>query len=161
MNNTLTLTPLFRRTVGFDRFNDLFEAALRNEDQSDGYPPYNIEKLGEDAYRITIALAGFSDKDLTITTQGNQLKVSGRIVDQQDDTIEYLHRGIATRAFEKTVDLADHVKVVGAKLQDGLLRINLVREIPEEAKPRMIPIDTASDEGMKVIEDTSASKKKK
>lgn len=161
MNNTLTLTPLFRRTVGFDRFNDLFEAALRNEDQSDGYPPYNIEKLGEDAYRITIALAGFSDKDLTITTQGNQLKVSGRIVDQQDDTIEYLHRGIATRAFEKTVDLADHVKVVGAKLQDGLLRINLVREIPEEAKPRMIPIDTASDEGMKVIEDTSSSKKKK
>ncbi len=138
----MTLTPLFRHTVGFDRLNELVESALRDSKQPDNYPPYNIEKLGTDEYRITMAVAGFSDEDLSIVTQNNVLSIEGRITQREDeDNVEYLHRGIATRAFERKFNLAEHVKVVDAELKDGILSIKLMREIPEEAKPRYIPIN--------------------
>lgn len=143
MTTALSLTPLFRQSVGFDRFNDLFQTLLAGEEQATGnpYPPYNIEKRGEDAYAITMALAGFSERDITITVQNDRLMVAGRIEEKREEGVEYLHRGIATRAFERSFRLADHLKVVGAELKDGLLRIQLKREVPEEAKPRMIPIN--------------------
>jgi molecular chaperone IbpA len=141
---TLSLTPLLRQSVGFDRFNDLFESALRSDDSASTYPPYNIEKRGEDDYTILMAVPGFSEQDLSIVVQNSQLIVSGRLGDKQEEGVEYLHRGIITRAFERTFRLADHMQVTSAEFSDGLLRIALVREIPEEAKPRMIPIKEAS-----------------
>lgn len=141
MNTTLSLNPLLRHTVGFDRFNDLFQSVLNGDESASTYPPYNIEKRGEDDYTITMAVAGFREKDLNIVVQNDQLTVMGRIEDKEDGEVEYLHRGIAGRAFERTFRLADHMKVKGAEMKDGLLRIQLVREVPEEAKPRMIPIN--------------------
>jgi molecular chaperone IbpA len=142
MTTALSLTPLFRQSVGFDRFNDLFQTLVSGEEQTGNpYPPYNIEKRGEESYAITMALAGFGERDLTITVQNDWLRVAGRIEERKEEGVEYLHRGIATRAFERTFRLADHLKVVGAELKDGLLRIQLKREVPEEAKPRMIPIN--------------------
>lgn len=152
MNTALTLSPLFRQSIGFDRFNDLFEAALKGDEREPAYPPYNIEKLGDDQYRITMAVAGFADADLTITAQGNSLAVAGRIEQKADkDGVEYLHRGIANRAFERKFSLADHVKVTGASLDHGLLQIHLLREVPDAAKPRLIEIAGAKKTG-KVIE---------
>ncbi len=147
MNTTLSLTPLLRHTVGFDRFNDLFQSVLNGDESAVNYPPYNIEKRGEDDYTITMAVAGFREKDLNIVVQNDQLTVSGRIEEKEEDNVEYLHRGIAGRAFERTFRLADHMKVNGAEMRDGLLRIRLVREIPEEAKPRMIPISGSQSGG--------------
>lgn len=149
---TLSLTPLFRSTVGFDRFNDLFESLMEGDEGSNGYPPYNIEKHGEDCYGITMAVAGFTEKDLNITVQSDRLTVSGR-KEERSDNVEYLYHGIASRAFERTFRLADYMKVTGAELKDGLLRIALVREIPEEQKPRMIRIN--ADSGQKTIEHSS------
>lgn len=146
---TLSLTPLFRSTVGFDRFNDLFESLMDTDDASSSYPPYNIEKRGEDRYGITMAVAGFTEKDLNITFHSDRITVSGRKEEKSDD-VEYLYHGIASRAFERTFRLADHMKVTGAELKDGLLCIDLVREVPEEQKPRTIQINRASDH--KVIE---------
>lgn len=150
MANVLTLTtPLMRQTVGFDRFNDLFESLLHDKTESfDSYPPYNIEKTGDDSYRITMAVAGFSLENLNIVQEEGELTVTGRIQDQESDKdgkseTRYLHRGIATRAFERTFRLADHIRVEGADLRDGLLTIHMVREVPEEKKPRMIPISGA------------------
>lgn len=142
MVNLLSLSPLMRSTVGFDRFNDLFQRLEAAEDRFDAYPPYNIEKTGEDAYTIVMAVAGFTMNDLTITAQGENLTVAGKLEDAADEKGRtFLHRGIATRAFQRTFRLADHIKVMDAGMQDGLLTINLVREVPEEAKPRMIPIN--------------------
>lgn len=149
---TLSLTPLFRSTVGFDRFNDLFESLTQSDDGSNGYPPYNIEKHGEDRYGITMAVAGFTEKDLNITFERDRITVSGR-KEERNDGVEYLYHGIASRAFERTFRLADHMKVTGAELKDGLLRIELVREIPEEQKPRMIQINASG--GQKTIEHSS------
>ena len=130
---TLSLTPLLRQSVGFDRFNDLFESALRSDESASTYPPYNIEKRGEDNYIITMAVAGFKESDLNIVVQNGQLTVTGRIEEgHEDDGVEYLHRGIATRAFERTFRLADHMQVTSAEIKDGLLCIDLVREIPED-----------------------------
>ena len=144
MTNVLTLSsPLMRQTVGFDRFSDLFENLLNDApDSFDNYPPYNIEKLGEDDYRIVMAVAGFNMDDLNIVLQDGELTVSGRIEDKdlQEEGVQYLHRGIGTRSFERAFRLADHIQVTGAEMKDGLLTISLVREIPEEKKPRMIPI---------------------
>lgn len=141
MNTTaLSLTPLLRQSVGFDRFNDLFESALRSDEPVSTYPPYNIEKRREDDYTISMVVAGFRESDLNIVVQNGQLTVSGCINDKEEEGVEYLHRGIATRTFERTFRLADHMQVTGAEINDGLLRVALVREIPEEAKPRMIPI---------------------
>jgi molecular chaperone IbpA len=136
-----------RQTVGFDRFNDLFESLLSDTSEGfDSYPPYNIEKLGEDDYRIVMAVAGFKRDDLNIVLQGGELTVSGRIRDKDraGEAVQVLHRGIATRSFERTFRLADYIQVKGADMEDGLLIISLEREIPEEKKPRMIPIKGAT-----------------
>ena len=142
MKNVLSFTPLMRSSIGFDRFNDLFENLIEGtEDRFDTYPPYNIEKVGEDQYRIVMAVAGFSQNDLDITAQRDTLVVSGKTSEKTDDSVSFLHRGIAARAFHRSFRLADHIKVTGAELNDGLLTIHLVQEVPEEAKPRMIPIN--------------------
>ena len=137
-------TPLMRQSVGFDRFNDLFEPLSNDTSESfDNYPPYNIEKLEDDKYRIVMAVAGFDMEDIDIVLQGGELHVSGRIQDKENTEkgIQVLHRGIATRSFERTFRLADYIHVTGADMKDGLLTISLIREIPEEKKPRMIPIN--------------------
>ena len=132
-------SPLYRATVGFDRMADLMDRALSAEQVQPAYPPYNIEKLGENAYRISIAVAGFSADDLSVELREGQLIVSAK---KADDGVEraFLHRGIATRAFERRFALADHVKVTGAETADGMLHIDLVREVPEALKPRRIEI---------------------
>ncbi|MDP9128125.1 MAG: Hsp20 family protein [Pseudomonadota bacterium] len=142
MANVLAFTPLMRSTIGFDRFNDLFESLTDGtEDRFDTYPPYNIEKAGEDQYRIVMAVAGFTMNDLNITAQRDTLVVTGKSEDKAENNVAYLHRGIAARAFQRSFRLADHIKVVGADMRDGLLTIHLVHEVPEEAKPRMIQIN--------------------
>lgn len=134
------LSPLFRSTVGFDHLARMLDAAQRIDDQSLSYPPYNIEKLGEDNYRITMAVAGFGEDDLEITAKGQSLVVSGRVKKEEAAAGQFLHRGIAGRSFERRFELADTVKVTGASLLNGLLHIELVREIPEALKPRTIAI---------------------
>jgi molecular chaperone IbpA len=137
MRTTLDLNPLFRSSIGFDRMLNALQAASRVE-SIDNWPPYDIAKSGEDNYRITMAVAGFSQDELEITQEQNMLLVSGKKA--SDDNGEYLHRGIASRAFQRRFELADHVKVTGANLVNGLLTIDLQREIPEEMKPRRIEI---------------------
>ena len=136
MRTAFDLSPLFRSSVGFDRVFDLLESARVTA--SDNWPPYDIIKKGDDDYRITMAVAGFSQEDLNITHERNMLLVSGQRT--VDDDNQYLHRGIAGRAFERRFELADHVKVTGASLVNGLLTIDLKREIPEEMKARRIEI---------------------
>lgn len=139
MRTAFDLTPLFRSTIGFDRLHDLLDAASRSDEQS-AYPPYNIEKLGEDQYSITMAVAGFREEDIELTAHENLLTVTGRVQESKGERA-FLHKGIATRAFERKFSLADHVKVVGAALENGLLTVELVREVPEAAKPRTIAIN--------------------
>lgn len=139
MSTTFDFSPLFRSSIGFDRMLSALEAASRIE-SFDNWPPYDICKLGEDDYRITMAVAGFSENDLTITQDKNMLMVSGQKTN--DDNVQYLHRGIAGRAFQRRFELADYVEVTGASLVNGLLTINLRRELPEEMKPRRIEIVT-------------------
>tara|TARA_A100000164_G_C21753655_1_gene698188 strand:- start:287 stop:724 length:438 start_codon:yes stop_codon:yes gene_type:complete len=143
MTNVLTLTaPLMRRTVGFDRFNDMFDTLFEEKSTAqDHYPPHNIEKIGDDDYRITIAVAGFSDKEIDIVFKGDTLSITGnRKEDESDQPVEMLYQGIAARSFERNFRLADHIKVVDADLKNGLLSIALKREVPEESKPRFIKI---------------------
>ena len=136
------LSPLYRSTVGFDRLFSLLDQ-VTTADSAPSYPPYNIERTGEDAYRITIAVAGFADADLAIEARENTLTVKGeKKPAAETGQTEVLYRGIAARAFERRFQLAEHVKVVGAKLANGLLTIELQREIPEEKKPRAIPVTT-------------------
>ena len=130
-------TPLFRSTVGFDRLTRLLENRL--DDGAFTYPPYNIEQTGEDSYKIVMAVAGFGEGDLTVTQQANTLLISGKQEKPAEDK-KYLYRGIAGRAFERRFELADHVKVVGASLANGLLGVELKREVPEVMKPRSIKI---------------------
>lgn len=137
------LTPLFRTTVGFDRLMDLVENGLATAKSETGYPPYNIEKLGEDRYRVTLAVAGFSRDNLDIVIEKNQLTVTGQVGERADDETQFLHRGIARRAFRHRFEVADNVHVVGADLANGLLSIELKREVPEELKPRRIEIGSA------------------
>lgn len=147
MANILALTaPLMRQTVGFDRLNGLFEQLMGDVGEGfENYPPYNIDKLGEDKYRITMAVAGFTMDDLNIVLQGGALAVTGSTKDREpDEGIQSLHRGIAARAFQRTFRLADYIQVTSAEMKDGLLTINLVREVPEEKKPRTITIKTGS-----------------
>ena len=136
-------SPLFRSTIGFDRLTRLVDAATRVDSASLAYPPYNIEKTGEDAYRLTMAVAGFSPAELDITVQENTLLVTGKAQKEDENSGAYLHRGIARRTFERRFSLADHMKVVGASLDNGLLYVDVVREVPEAAKPRTIKIGTA------------------
>jgi molecular chaperone IbpA len=139
---TIDLSPLYRTIVGFDRMANLLETAQRL-DAAPGYPPYNIEVTGEDAYRIELAVAGFAEADLTIELKDNTLTVAGK-KDGGDAGRQFIHRGIAERGFERRFQLADHVIVTGASLANGLLSISLVREVPEAMKPRRIAIDTAA-----------------
>jgi molecular chaperone IbpA len=141
MNAGFSLAPLFRHSVGFDRFDELMESAAR-ADKANSFPPYDILREGEDRYRITMAVAGFKRDDLDITVQQNTLTVSGRVRDSgEDDSLTWLHRGIARRAFERVFRLADHVRVRDASLSDGLLTVYLERVVPEAEKPRMVPIN--------------------
>jgi molecular chaperone IbpA len=133
---TLDFTPLFRSTVGFDRVSSLLSQAMDRADN--GYPHYNIEKVGDDQYRIVMALAGFTKDDVEIVVEQNRLFVRGH--KREPDGRTYLHRGIATRSFERHFDLADHVEVTDATMGEGLLVINLTRELPEALKPHRIPI---------------------
>jgi molecular chaperone IbpA len=137
------LSPLYRSTVGFDRLFNLLDQATSN-DAAPGYPPYNIERTAENAYRITIAVAGFGEGDLSIESKENALTVKGEKQAAGAEKREVLHQGIAARAFERRFQLADYVQVTGASLENGLLHIDLVREIPEAKKPRQIPIGAAS-----------------
>jgi molecular chaperone IbpA len=135
---TFDYSPFYRATVGFDRMFDLLDSAA-SQTGSNGYPPYNIEKAGDNAYRIVMAVAGFAESELNVTQKENALLVTGQTANGQEGK-QYLYRGIAGRNFERRFQLADHVKVVGAKLANGLLTIELQREIPEEKKPRAIPV---------------------
>ncbi|WP_142848309.1 Hsp20 family protein [Telmatospirillum sp. J64-1] len=137
------LSPLFRSTVGFDHLARLLDAAQRVDESAFSYPPYNIEKMGEDDYRITMAVAGFSEEDLDLTVQENQLVITGR-ARKEDENLRYLHRGIAGRSFERRFNLADHIQVKGASLVNGLLHVDLVRIVPETLRPRKIQIGTAA-----------------
>ena len=138
---TFDLTPLYRTTVGFDRLAALFDSMSSADVSATTYPPYNIEKTGEDAYRITIAVAGFTEAELSIEGRDGVLVVTGKKADE--DKVSYLHRGIAGRAFEKHFQLADHVRATGAVVENGLLHVDLVREVPEALKPRKIEISSA------------------
>jgi len=140
---TFDFSPLFRTSVGYDRLASLLNSANRVE-QNGGYPPYNIVSSGENQYRITMAVAGFSESELSITSEHNKLVVTGeKAEDEESEGTQFLYRGIATRSFERRFNLADHVRVSGARLDNGLLHIELEREIPEEMKPRKIEIDSS------------------
>jgi molecular chaperone IbpA len=151
--NTLDFSPLFRSTIGFDRLTRLADAAARADVS---YPPYNIEKTGEDSYRLSMAVAGFGVDDLEIRVQENALYVTGKAAAEEDGA-RYLHRGIARRAFERRFQLADTIKVTGAGLDNGLLHVELVREVPEALKPRTIQI-TAGPAQVKTIEQAPVDK---
>jgi molecular chaperone IbpA len=134
------LTPYRRSTVGFDRLFDLIENNARLQ-QTDNYPPFNVERLGEDRYRVTLAVAGFRPDEIDITAQQNLLLISGKKNDDDQDRAKFLHLGIANRNFERRFELADFVRVEDARLADGLLAVDLVREIPDAMKPRKIAIN--------------------
>ena len=136
---TFDFAPLYRASVGFDQIADMMDRALASDVSAQSYPPYNIEKTADDAYRISIAVAGFSAEDLAIEVKENALVVNARKAPSKEERT-YLHRGIATRSFERKFQLADHVRVTGAAHEDGMLHINLVREVPEALKPRRIEI---------------------
>lgn len=137
--NTFDLSPLFRSTIGFDRLANLLDTAHR-ADSGPSFPAYNIEVAGEDAYRITMAVAGFAESDLEITSEQNTLTVAGKKAAKEDAERNYLHRGIAERSFQRRFQLAEHVRVAGAELKNGLLNIELTREVPEAMKPQKIAI---------------------
>lgn len=144
--NAIDLTPLYRSSVGFDRLGSLINHALTSESTVSGYPPYNIESLEENRYAITVAVAGFSQEELSIQVEKGMLTVRGE--KNVKDERKYLYQGIANRAFERKFNLADYVEVTGADLSNGLLTISLVKEIPEAMKPRSIAIN----QGGKVLE---------
>ncbi|SDF24736.1 Hsp20 family protein [Thalassobaculum litoreum] len=155
---TIDFTPVFRSTVGFDRMARLMDDMMRAGDAANvpAYPPYNIEKLGEDDYRITMAVAGFGEGDLDITVEDTTLVISGKVEKTEEEANRsFLHRGIATRAFERRFQLAETIKVVGASVEHGLLHVDLVHEVPEEKKPRKVEI--ASGVSTKRLEGTQAA----
>ena len=151
MRSNLDLSPFYRSSIGFDRIFNLLENASLPQ-PADNWPPYDIAKVGEDSYRIVIAVAGFDESELTITHEQNMLVINGAQAENGD--MQYLHRGLTLRPFARRFELADHVSVVGAKLENGLLTIDLKKEIPEEMRPRRISIsaDTGKKPGSKQIE---------
>ena len=151
-------SPLMRATVGFDRMMSLLDAAAGQFDENgNGFPPYNIEKVGEDQYRITMAVAGFGEKDLDVTVTENRLVISGKQEKvEEEDERTYLHRGVATRSFERRFELAETIKVLGAEVENGLLHVTLVHQIPEAMKPRSIQIETKGSERTKAIDQKAA-----
>jgi molecular chaperone IbpA len=144
------LAPLYRATVGFDQIADLMDRVLASDVTQPSYPPYNIEKTGDDAWRISVAVAGFSDDELNVEIRENALIVSARKTPEDTDRT-YLHRGIATRAFERRFHLADHVRATGAAHENGMLHIDLIREVPEALKPRRIEISSNVDANTKAV----------
>ncbi len=144
-------TPLYRTLVGFDRVADMIDEAAKIDPASQGYPPYNIEQIDDDAYRIELAVAGFGEDDLNIEVREGVLYISGRKGEPDDEQRQFLHRGIAQRAFERRFQLADYVIVQSAGLENGLLRIELVRELPEAMKPRTIKIDQVARRNRKLV----------
>lgn len=154
---TYDFAPLYRSTVGFDRLASMLDHAMTVDVNTNGYPPYNIEKTDENAYRISVAVAGFSDDELSIEMRDGQLVISAKKAETETvQDVTYLHRGIASRAFEKRFHMADHVRAVGAKTENGILHVDLVREVPEALKPRRIEIarpdkTIASNVGQKVV----------
>lgn len=151
------LSPLLRSTVGFDHLSRMLDAAQRVDDSAFSYPPYNIEKLSDDDYRITMAVAGFAESDLEIAVHDRTLIIIGK-ARREEETAQYLHRGIAGRSFERRFELADHIHVEGADLSNGLLHVSLKREVPEQMKPRTIRIETAPAAPPKAIEGATADK---
>ncbi len=151
---TYDLTPLYRNSVGFDRLFDLLDSAGKVD--ASGYPPYNIERVDEDDYRITLAVAGFGEDDLDITVHENTLTIAGKRP-EGDDARTYLHQGIAGRSFERRFQLADHVRIDGASLVNGLLNVDLRREVPEAKKPRKIAINGAEAANVKVLNDKNVA----
>ena len=152
---TFDLAPLYRSTVGFDRLFDLFDQA--GHDGAPGYPPYNIERTGENDYRVSLAVAGFSEADLSIEAKENTLTIRGERQARTDEQKgETLYQGIAARAFERVFQLADFVQVKGATLENGLLHVDLVREVPEAKKPRQIKIGNGQNGQAKVVEQKAA-----
>ncbi|MCR9111669.1 MAG: Hsp20 family protein [Rhodobacteraceae bacterium] len=145
------LAPLYRATIGFDQIADMMDRVLSGDVNHPTYPPYNIEKTADDAYRISIAVAGFADADLSVEVKEGALIVSARKAEDEGERT-YLHRGIATRAFERKFQLADHVRVSGATHADGMLHIDLVREVPEALKPRRIEIASGDSIEKDVVE---------
>ena len=145
--HTYDFSPLFRYSVGFDRLEKMLDSAARRQGHGPAYPPYNIESVDDNAYRISIAVAGFSETDLDVSQTENSLVVKGN-GPTNDDTVSYLHQGIANRSFERRFDLADHVKVTNANLDNGMLTIQLEREVPEALKPRQIEISKGSTAGI-------------
>ncbi len=135
---TYDFAPLYRATVGFDQIADLMDRVVASDTNANTYPPYNIEKTDDDTYRISVAVAGFSDADLSVEVKEKNLIISAKKAEDEEKT--YLHRGIATRAFERRFHLADHIIVTGASHVDGMLHIDLVKEVPEALKPRRIEI---------------------
>lgn len=154
MRTAFDFSPLYRSSIGFDRVFNLLENAGRLQ-AVDNWPPYDIARDGEDAYRVTIAVAGFSEADIDITHKPNLLVVTGQGKEPED--AEYLHRGLARRSFERRFELADHLKVTGASLDNGLLTVKLVREVPEEMKPRRISIQTEAAPEVEKIEAKKAA----
>ncbi len=148
MRQSYDFAPLFGSTVGFDRVFDLLQSATRADQSSDKYPPYDIERVGKDSYKIILAVAGFAREELSLTAERNLLTVEGKraAADASGEPREILHRGIGARAFKQIFQLADHVKVTSASLADGLLTVELVREIPEIMRPRQIEIAHAAAE---------------
>lgn len=145
MRNSFDFAPLLRSSIGFENLNRLLDIASRAAESDTSFPPYNIEKLGTDSYRITMAVAGFASSDLDITVQENTLIVLGKAADDEPTAERaFLHRGIAKRAFERRFQLADVIKVTGASFENGLLNIDLAREVPEHKKPRKIDIGAAA-----------------
>jgi molecular chaperone IbpA len=153
----IDFSPLYRSTVGFDRLFNMLDS-LTQPDNGQSYPPYNIERTGEDTYRITMAVAGFSENDISIEVHRNVLTVKGDKADNEaSDGVEVLYRGIAARAFERRFQLADHVEVSGAVLKNGLLHIDLKRNIPEEMKPRRVEITSVKPDKSRQIEGKAAA----
>ncbi len=153
---TFDLSPLYRATVGFDQIADLMDRVLTTDVATPNYPPYNIEKTADDGWRISIAVAGFSDDELSVEVRENALIVAARKAEEEAPR-RYLHRGIATRAFERRFHLADHVRVTGAAHVDGMLHIDLVREVPEALRPRRIEIAKAPARETQLVEAKSVN----
>ena len=152
MRNAMDFAPYRRTTVGFDRLFDFLESASRAE-PVDNYPPFDIEKVSDDSYRITLAVAGFKQNEIDITARQNLLVVTGRKAESRSKDGNFLHVGIATRAFERRFELADFVRVENAELRDGLLSVELVREVPEAMKPRKIAINGGSSQTIDAVND--------
>ncbi len=150
---TFDLAPLYRSTVGFDRLFSMLDGF----EPVPGYPPYNIERTGENDYRVTVAVAGFGESDLSIEAKENTLTIKGAKQAKEEQKGEVLHQGIAARAFERVFQLADHVQVKAANLENGLLHVDLVREVPEAKKPRQIPISNGAEAAKPQVIDTKAA----